>query len=173
MNGILEKLKGGDRRSIGRVPEVVEETLRTPMLFRPLFEGMLDDDPIVRMRCADAVEKITAKRPDYLQPFKERLIHRVAIIDQQEVRWHVAQMFPRLKATSAEQALMVEILHEYLRDRSRIVKACAMEALVAFAESDAALQSPVRTLLEDLARTGSPAIRARGRKLLSRLGGKS
>ena len=58
---ILEKLKGGDRRSIGRANEVVADVLRDPTLFDALFNGMLNDDPIVRMRSADAVEKITAQ----------------------------------------------------------------------------------------------------------------
>jgi len=32
------------------------------------------DDPLIRMRCADAAEKVTAIRPDYLVPYKQLLL---------------------------------------------------------------------------------------------------
>jgi len=96
MGGILQKLKGKDLRSIGRAEEVVYDILNNPALFAEVFEGILDDDPIVRMRSADALEKVSSKHPEYLQPFKNRLIYEVSQIEQQEVRWHVAQMFSYL-----------------------------------------------------------------------------
>ena len=71
MNSLLKKLSGPDRRSIGRSEEVVAEVLADPSLFGILFDGMLTDDAVLRMRCADAVEKITAQRPDLLQPYKK------------------------------------------------------------------------------------------------------
>ena len=114
MNDVLRRLEGGDRRSIGRVSQVVADVLNDPSLFEVVFNGMLRDDPIIRMRSADAVEKITAEHPEYLQPYKEKLIQQVAKVDQQEVRWHVAQMFPRLELSEEEQAGIVEILLDNL-----------------------------------------------------------
>lgn len=55
MGSILNKLKGEDRRSIGRVKEVVDDVLANPDLFESVFNGMLSDDPVLRMRSADAV----------------------------------------------------------------------------------------------------------------------
>ena len=169
MNDVLKKLAGGDRRSIGRVSEIVAEVLDDSSLFKVVFNGMLSDDPIIRMRSADAVEKITAKHPEYLQLYKEKLIQQVAKSDQQEVRWHVAQMFPRLELSEEEQAVIVEILLDYLNDKSKIVKTFSMQALADFAERDAGLRPQVIKLLEELTRTGSPAMRSRGRKLLKNL----
>ena len=169
MNDVLKKLEGGDRRSIGRVSEVVAEVLNDPSLFEVVFDGMLSDDPIIRMRSADAVEKITAKHPEYLQPYKEKLIQQVAKVDQQEVRWHAAQMFPRLELSKEERAVIVEILLDYLNDKSKIVKTSSMQALADFAERDAGLRFKVIKLLEEITRTGSPAVKSRGRKLLKKL----
>jgi len=76
MSDILKKLTGGDRRSIGRVDEVVKEVLADPSLFEAVLVGMLHDDPLIRMRCADAVEKITVSHPEYLWPYKTRLIRK-------------------------------------------------------------------------------------------------
>jgi hypothetical protein len=169
MGNILEKLKGGDRRSIGKVDEVVEAVSDRPELFDDLFQGMLSSDPIIRMRSADAVEKITVQHPEYLQVYKKKLIEDVAKIEQQEIRWHVAQMFPRLITSKEEVEAIVEILLNYLRDKSKIVKTFSMEALATFAENDSALRPRVYGLLEKLVKTGSPAMKSRGRKLLERL----
>lgn len=169
MSDILDKLRGGDRRSIGRVDEVVGDVLEEPSLFASVFRGMLSNDAVVRMRAADAVEKITAKHPEYLQSYKAMLIQQVAEVDQQEVRWHVAQMLPRLDLSEDERARAVEILFDYLNDESKIVKTFAMQALADLAEGDAELRLRVIDVLEEATRTGSPAMKSRGRKLLERL----
>ena len=169
MTDILEKLKGGGRRSIGCVSEVIAQVLRDPALFPRLFDGMLNQDPIIRMRSADAIEKITATHPEYLQPHGDKLLRQVAKIDQQEVRWHVAQMLPRLVLSKEEGTAVVEILLSYLQDKSKIVKTFSMEALTACAEKDPSIRAKVTELLEELTRTGSAAMKSRGRKLLQRL----
>jgi hypothetical protein len=169
MHDVVWKLKGGDRRSIGRSNEVVADVLNDAKLFKDVFRGMLDDDPLVSMRCADAAEKITAMRPEYLKPFKKQLLYEVAASDQQEVRWHAAQMFPRLNLTPDEKALAVEILLNYLNDGSRLVKTFALQALADFARRDPQLRNPVIDLLNNVLESGSPAMKARGRKLLAEL----
>jgi len=166
---ILKKLAGGDRRSIGRVSEVVTDVLNDPTLFEVVFHGMVSDDPVIKMRSADAIEKITARHPEYLQPYKTKLIQRVAKIKQQEVRWHFAQMVPRLELSEKEREVVIEILLDYLNDKSKIVKTFSMQALADLAEQDAGLRSQMIPLLEELTETGSPAMRSRGRKLLEKL----
>lgn len=169
-NDLLNKLSGGDRRSIGRVEEVVAEVLAKPALFRSLFRGMMAGDPVVRMRAADAVEKVTADRPELLRPYEAALLGPVARIEQQEVRWHVAQMLPRLDLGAEERDVAVAILMDYLQDRSKIVRTSAMQALADLARTDARLYRRAVPLLQELTATGSPAMRARGKKLLQKLG---
>ena len=169
MSAILKKLEGGDLRSIGRSEEVVTDVLADSALFGELLEGMLNDDPLIRMRAADAVEKVTVEHPEYLRPYKKKLIQQVAKIDQQEVRWHAAQLFSRLELSKAERRLVVNILSDYLKDESKIVKTFAMQALADIAGQDAELRAPIIKKLETLTRTGSPAMKSRGRKLLAKL----
>ena len=169
MTGILEKLEGGDRRSIGRANEVVNDVFRDPTLFGAVFNGMLSEDPLIRMRAADATEKITTKHPEYLEPYKAVLIDHVAAIDQQEVRWHVALMVPRLALSEEERRRVVEILFDYLGDKSRIVQVNAMQALVDLAQDDEGLRPSVFEAVRKLTETGSAAVRSRGRRLLDQL----
>lgn len=170
MHAILQILDGGDRRSIGRSEEVVADVLADPALFDVVFHGMLiDGNPLIRMRAADAVEKITAEHPDYLQSYKTLLLGDIAAIEQQEVRWHVAQMIPRLDLTDAERAQAVDILTGYLDDKSNIVKTFAMQALADLTEVDTALLPQVMAMIEAQVADGSPAVQSRGRKLLAKL----
>ena len=170
MSRILQKLKGGDLRSIGRVDEVVQYILRNPTLFEEVFEGVLDDDPIVRMRSADALEKVSSKHPEYLQPFKKRLINEVSKIKQQEVRWHIAQMFSYLEVNERERDQIINILLSYIdTSDSKIVKTFSMQTLADFAGKDKVVGPKILKILEELVKTGSPAMKSRGRKLIKKL----
>jgi hypothetical protein len=170
---ILKKLVGIDRRSIGNANEVVSDVISDPSLFNIVFKGISCDDPVLRMRCADVVEKVTARHPEFLVRCKRTLIHEVAKIDQQEVRWHVAQLFSRLELTDTDRKDVLEILSEYLKDKSKIVKTFSMQALADIAEQDESLKPGIIQSLEVLIREGSPAMKSRGRKLLSRLNGQN
>jgi hypothetical protein len=166
---ILKKLAGGDRRSIGRSNEVVAGILARPAHFRALVEGLKSEDPLICMRAADALEKITVRRPEFLRPHKKALFEISGRTRQQEVRWHMALLFPRMTLRARERAVAVDILFDYLRDKSSIVKTCAMQGLAGLAAQDAALKKKVLPLLKELTDVGTPAMRARGRKLLAGL----
>lgn len=121
------------------------------------------------MRAADAVEKISRQHPEYLLPHRAFILGRAAAIQQQEVRWHIAQMIPRLDLDGADIRRARDILLRYLDDRSKIVKTEAMDALARLAERAPELRPDVFDLLRTLAAAGSPAMRSRGRRLLARL----
>jgi hypothetical protein len=70
MDTILRKLECGDRRSIGRVDEVVTAVIKNPALFKEPIAGLFVEDPVVRMRAADVTEKITLDHAQYLQSQK-------------------------------------------------------------------------------------------------------
>ncbi|MEQ1668894.1 MAG: DUF6157 family protein [Sulfuriferula sp.] len=170
MHAILKMLQGGDRRSIGRSNEVVAWVLEKPELFDVLMSGMKLDDPLVAMRCADAAEKITVLHPEYLRPYKRALIDDYSRIEQKEVRWHIAAMLPRLPLTAKEQQRVIDILLTYTHDRSSIVKTLAMQALADLAWRDEKLKPLMRRHIEELMFIGTPAMKARGKKLLAVLG---
>jgi hypothetical protein len=129
MPEILAKLQGSDRRSIGHANEIVRIVSADPALFPELFEGLSHSDPCIRMRSADAIEKITLDHKELLQPFKKQLLERVAGAPQKEVPWHVALMLPRLRMNARKQDLAVSILFDYLADGSSIVRTFSMQAL--------------------------------------------
>jgi hypothetical protein len=169
MKNVVDKLRGGERRSIGQANEVAKEISGDRKKFAQVFAAMTDEDAVVRMRAADAMEKASAAIPELLQLFAREMLHKVAAVEQQEVRWHVAQMLPRLRLKPRDRGLAVAILLEYLEDRSSIVRTFAIQGLADFAVQDERLRARVIPILEKLTSTGSPAMRARGRKLLKTL----
>jgi hypothetical protein len=169
MHKILEMLKGGDKRSIGRSNEVVEILMNEPELFDTLFSGMLSDDPLISMRSADAVEKITALHPEYLIPYKKILLKTLSKAKPPEIRWHVAPMLARLPLTTPEQKVVIEELRVYMNDKSSIVKTMTMQALCDLAERYETLRPLAFLFIKELVDIGTPAMKTRGRKLLSKL----
>ncbi|MBZ5571083.1 MAG: hypothetical protein LAO09_04290 [Acidobacteriia bacterium] len=168
-NMLLKKLRGGDRRSIGQSNRVVALVLKRPELFSQLLQGLWDSDLLIRMRAADAAEKVSLRRPELLQPFKAKLLRLLDQATQQELRWHLAQMVPRLRLSKRDRVRAVSVLQRQLSDQSSIVKTFAMQALVDLAIGDDALMAEVTKLLITLTKTGTAAMRARGRKLLRQL----
>ena len=168
---LVDMLRGGDHRSIGRADELVDIVLSSPERFDEVFNGILSDDSLIRMRCADAAEKIARERPDLLAPFKGKLIGEVALIDQQEVQWHLAQMMTYLEYTDEETATVVRILRELLSSKSRIVVVSSLDTLTELATRDASLRESVIEDIEKAMENGAPSVKSRGKRLLGRLSG--
>jgi hypothetical protein len=169
MHPLLERLKGGDLRSIGRSEEVVQTVLARPGLFAILMSGLTSEDELVRMRAADAAEKVTARKPEWLAPYKKVLVDEIAHIDQQEVRWHAAILFTRLELTKIERRKVITILRGWMEDKSRIVQTFSLQALANLSKQDPRLRSGIRRLIEEKAGAGFPSVRSRAKKLLKEL----
>jgi hypothetical protein len=147
---VFQALKAGDRRSIGRSNQVVSIMRRQPALFSALIDGMYHDDELVRMRAADAAEKLTITNPQWLRPFKRRLISLARRVEQQELRWHLAQMLPRLELPRQDRMVVASILRGYLKDNSRIVKTFGMQGLADLAAQESPLLAQVPSSAGDI-----------------------
>lgn len=136
---------------------------------------MTCDDPVLRMRAADAVEKASRERPELLAPFKAKLLREVAEVEQQEVRWHLAQILPRLQLDAEEWAIALAFLEDCLQHQSRIVQVNALQAMFDLAhtapsgEELGTVRAKLAWKLDELLETGSPAVKARARRLKKQL----
>ena len=166
---ILALLEGGDRRTIGRADQVAAMVSKDRGLFPQLILGLWSEDPKVRMRAADATEKVTRKNPALLARYKKELLGLMAETKEQEMRWHLAAMVPRLPLNAKERQLAASSLRSYLEDRSSIVKTFALQGLADLAQDDPSIRPGVIELLRESTRKGTPAMKARSRKLLLHL----
>lgn len=137
-----------------------------PKLLGDVVNAILVENPGIRMRASDALEKITRNNPEWLKPYKRQILTKIAGINQKEVRWHAAQILPRLNLTKKERRKAYDLMQVYLKDESSIVKTYAMQALTDIAMQDRSYARKVRNQVERLITEGSPAMKSRGKKLL-------
>ena len=166
---IRDLLRGGDRRSLGRVPQVLNRLKASPRLFDRLVAALGDVDPVVRLRAADALEKASLRDASALQKHKRALLRLARSTAQQELRWHLAQMLPRLHLRPSERQAAARTLQSYHTDPSSIVRTFALQSLADLAQGDAVLRPLALRSLRQAVRTGTPAMRARAARLLREL----
>lgn len=158
-------LAEGDMRTTGRAEEVVQIVLRQPQRLAELIQCLRYSHPGVRMRAADALEKVSAQHADWLYPYKEVLMGIAEQTGQHEVMWHMAQILPRLIATPDTERLLM-ILDRYASSKSSIVQACTVEAYWQIVLLEPSRKPVMIDKIQGLVAGGSPAARARARKLL-------
>jgi hypothetical protein len=138
-------------------------------LFPQLISGLRSEDPLIRMRAGDAAEKVSRTAPEVLQVHKKDLLALMADTEEQELRWHLAAMVPRLELSGSERRSVASVLKSYLKDRSSIVKTSALQGLVDLSTHDPAIRGAAIGALRQALRNGTPAMKARSRKLLAHL----
>jgi hypothetical protein len=166
MQSLEEALSGGDRLSLGGVGEVIARVKARPELFAGLLHFMGSADPVVAMRASDAAEKLSRLHQDWPQGNQDELLRVGRHTAQPEVRWHVAPMLTRVPLSPGSKAEALDLLKCYLGDRSKIVQAEAMEAILSISHGDRDDEYRAETLVRMLAEQGSPAVQARARKLM-------
>ena len=168
-NTIRLKLLAGHRIARGRAPEVAALLLKRPRMTRQAVELLWDEDEGVANRAADALERASYHKPELLSHWKEALLGRMQDAEANKLRWNLALMIPRVRLTVAETERAAAVLRSWLDARSSIVKTAAMHGLTDLSRWNPALLPEVMDMLRILSRSGTPAMRARGRILLKRL----
>lgn len=161
-----ELLLGGDLRRLrgsNRVAEAVNDQRSFDELFSYIFHH---ERPLV-MRVADSVEKISRKHPEYLLPHKTQLLALIHSADHQELKWHIAQLLPRLPLSDTELESVWNTLAYWARNvnESKIVRVNALQGL-----HDLALLHPdhaekFNRVVAAVEHEPVPSIQARLRKL--------
>jgi hypothetical protein len=166
MQSVLDRLRGGDLRSKGAADEVARQAAENPSLVAEIVAGLKADEPVVRMRCADALEKVTRRRPEYLEHLRWHIREMLHPDQPKELLWHLVQMSPRVRWEREELAQVFEAVRTCLSSPSSIVKVSAMQALWALTHQAPERRGEVRELVAKLSRNGTPAMKARAAKLL-------
>jgi len=162
-----------NRLAAGRAKEVAAILLDHPKKAAQVVECLWDEDAGVANRAADALERASYSNSNLLAPWKEALLGRMVDATENKLRWNLALMAPRMALTVAETERTAVVLQSWLDDRSSIVKTCAMHGLTGLTRSNSAMLPEVMDKLRLLSRSGTPAMRARGRILLKRMESRS
>lgn len=162
---LAERLRKGDRRTVGSAPGVAESVLMDPAQIPELVDCLFDAHAGVRMRAADALERVS--RTHDLTPYAERLLTEGAAIEQAEVRWHLAQILPRLALTEPQRWHAASLMGAWFRRaESRIVRTSALQGMVDLAEQNPLLRDMAADMIRAALRSGIPSLAARARRIL-------
>ena len=153
----------------GHAFDAAMRVLENPRFARQLIECLWDEDEGVAGRAADALETVAAELPQIVARYKDALLGLLVESRSIKLRWHLGLIVTGLKLTRPECRRVANVLNCWLDDRSSIVKTCAMQGLAELTLQDPSLKDQVLDLLRMLARSGTPAMRARGHILIQQM----
>jgi hypothetical protein len=153
----------------GRAFDAAMRVLESPRLATQLVECLWDQDEAVAGRAADALETVAAESPRTVVRWKDALLGLLVEAGPIKLRWHLALIVTGMPLTRPECRRVYGVLQGWLDHRSSIVKTCAMQGIAELTRQDASLANEVLDLLRALSRSGTPAMRARGRILIEQL----
>ena len=161
-----DKLKGGDLRSIGQANRVVQE-VSNQQDFDELFRELFNPDRKVVMRAADAIEKITLGKPEYLESHKQEILILCNGAPPIELKWHLALLLPRLVLTEKELDKTARLLSRWAgnRDESKIVRVNALQSLFGLGRVHPGLEDDYKKIAAEISKENVPSLQARIRKL--------
>jgi len=171
MNEILNWLTGGDLRSDGLADQAAEFILENPQLVNELFDGLSSEDPLIRGRTADALEKIARKEPELLINRVTELISLVKVETVPMVKMHLAMLFGHLVPCDQNIGEITDILLDLIQDESVFTKSWTITSLAIIAKKYPSRREMVYDSIAQLGEDESIAIRTRVRKALEVLEG--
>ncbi len=170
MQDFVQRLSRGGRRTTGDASRVADEVVADPARLPDLMACLFVDDPGIRMRAADALERVSRVTPQALDAYTDSLLTDVAAIDQAEVRWHVAQILPRLTLDETQRWRVAALMVQWFgRAESRIVRTSALQAMVDLAADDAPLRELAAEMMRAALSSDVPSLAARARRILNPL----
>lgn len=134
-----------------------------------LYDCLFDDDAWVRMRAADAFEKVCREHPEWVTPYIDKSFTELAISTQPSVQWHLAQIYRQVTLTDDQKRQAIRWLTDLLstKDVDWIVAANAMDTLAAFTKEGSFPAYELIRLLKVQQDHKSNAVIKRANKLLA------
>lgn len=170
MSGIRQKLSGGTRTSVGSADQVIQALLKSPSGLTEIYDLFLDEDPVVAMRASYVAMRVAEQSPESVIPFAKDLIKNLAKYTQQEVRWHVPQLFSHLGLTKTQRQKAYKVFMDWAEtDRSKIVGYYCLQTAADFAELDQSLLQDFIPRLRKANKAGAKSIQNRCKKIATQL----
>lgn len=165
-NRLYELLVEGDKRTVKYVDTAVQLLKTHPDLAQDAIALMRDESAAVAMRAADCLEKFSRDNANKLQPYAKDLVDILTSNSQQEVRWHLAQILPKLKLSSKDISRAADIwLSDFYNAKSSIVRTESLQALYEIKEVYPEILPDLKHAIPEGLEHGTPAVKARARKL--------
>lgn len=162
---------GGHANSLGRVSEVINLVVNDRRRLDELYSCLFAEDAWIRMRAADALEKICHLHPYWLRPYIDKFSNDLAASTQPSIQWHLAQIYREVELTVEQKRFAISWLKDLLstKDVDWIVAANAMDTLAQFTRDGSFAVADIVPLLTIQQNHKSNAVIKRANKLLAEL----
>jgi hypothetical protein len=159
-------LLGRDLRTI-RQNSIVVRSVKDQRSFDELFSLVFHHERALVMKAVDAVEKVTRNYHGFLQPHKDQLISALKSADHKELKWHIAQLIPRIALSQAELTDVRHILLYWIlnKNESKIARVNALQGLFELSGKHAEVKEDLARAVSTLQHEMIPSLQARLRKL--------
>ncbi len=161
---------------MGRGPEAASMEMLSaalgadgPAVCTELVQRLHDRDKAIVERAARTLKKISEVDGAALFPWRKALLDEAFRAKDVRVQWNLSLVLGRLPLRGRDKALAVDLMFERLQDPSGLNRTFALQALMDLSVNDAALRCRVRPIVEEFVENGTPAMKARARKLLAEL----
>jgi hypothetical protein len=163
---LVNVLLGKELRTWKR-SNVVVEAIQDQRTFDELFSLVFHHERLLLMRAIDAVEKVTAKHPEFLRQHKSQLLSVLKGADHKELKSHIVKLIPRLELTDDEMADVWHIFYYWAlnKNEKKIVRVNALQGLFDLSERKTELKSGFEKVISAMEHEMIPSIQARIRKL--------
>ena len=135
--------------------------------FDNLFHLVFHNERTLVIRAADAIEKITAIRPEFLKPHKNQLLEALNTAHHKELKWHIARLIARIGLTETE---LNDVWHKLSywalnKSESKITRVSALQGLFDLSMANPVLKGDFEMIVVALGHEMIPSIQAKIRKL--------
>ena len=159
---LKDLLAEGDKRTVNHVSEAVQWIESNHNFISDVIELLRSESEAIAMRAADCLEKFSRRNSFQLNPYKDDLVDVLVNVKQKEVRWHMAQILPRLKLSSSDLETVTKIwIQDYYDSPSSILRAESLQALYEIRTSHPIVMSDLKKALAYGVDNGTPAVKAR------------
>ena len=160
---------GGKSNSLGRSVEVVAAVLDDKNRLEELYKCIFDDDPWVRMRAADSIEKVCRVEPDWLLPYVDRMFEELSTSTQASILWHLAQIFRQVTLSNKQKTFVIDWLKKTLSSNQIdwIVAANSLDTMFYFLQQGQISTDEFSLVAKVQLRHKSPSVVKKANKLIA------
>jgi hypothetical protein len=134
-----------------------------------LVRALRDKDKAVVERTARTLKKISEADAAAFYAWRKALLAEALRAADVRVQWNLSIILGRLPLKGADKALAVELMFERLSDKSGLNRTMALQALMDLSVDDSALRARLSPVVTEFIEHGTPAMKARARKLMQKL----
>lgn len=162
---LRDRLARGDRRVTGAAAAVTDDVFQNTDVLEPLI-GLLDDgDEALIAHCAHALMQVSVRQPQLFDPYIDRLLDHLRALKQWEIGEQLPKILVRTTLSPLQAQCLYEILAKNMQDRSNIVAACSLQAILDLAQDGRIEASLARNAHAVALNSERKALAARARRV--------